>query len=142
MTKQSELWIWTDGAARGNPGPAAVGMVIQDSSGKDIYTESKVIGKCTNNVAEYSALLLALVEAISRGAKVIHLSTDSELVVKQLNGDYKVKEPMLQVFNTLVRYAITKFDKFDIKFIVRSLNKKADKLANKALDGLRDRQKA
>ena len=86
--KPTSFRIWTDGASRGNPGPAAIGVVIYNGSGEQVFSESKFIGRCTNNVAEYVAVLFGLLEAVSQQAKAVHLFLDSELVARQLTGVY------------------------------------------------------
>jgi ribonuclease HI len=118
--KTDTLVIYTDGAARGNPGPAAIGVVIRDEGGNTIASISRRLGVTTNNQAEYRAVIAGLEKAISLGTRRIMIKSDSELVVKQLNGQYKIKN--------------TAFESVSITGIPREQNSAADALANKALD--------
>ena len=132
--KSKKLFLYTDGGARGNPGPAGIGVVILDSAKKKIKDISKYIGEATNNVAEYSALIQGLEEALSLEADDVVIHMDSELIAKQLNGDYRVKdENMKQLFEKALGI-LKKFKSFEIKHIERSKNKEADKLVNKAIN--------
>jgi ribonuclease HI len=126
--------IYTDGAARGNPGPAAIGVAIKDETGRLIAGISRRVGITTNNQAEYQAIIAALEKAVSLGAKHVALKSDSELVVKQLNGRYKVKKAVLRPLYQRVIQLIGSLDGFTIAYIPREQNTEADKLANKALD--------
>ena len=130
-----KLTAYVDGAARGNPGPAAAGVVFQ-KDGKGVKTLSVPIGNNTNNVAEYCALILALQEALMMGAKELHVFTDSELVAKQFNGEYKVKEPSLKALYCLASHLRDGFEKLKLTHIPRESNRLADEAANKALDQL------
>lgn len=130
------LTIHTDGGARGNPGPAAIGAVIQDETGKVLSTISEYIGETTNNQAEYRALHEALKKAVEYKPQTVECRLDSLLVVKQMNGEYKVKDAELgkiyiQVWNLSQQFA-------DIRFthVRREHNKEADALVNKALDNM------
>ncbi|MEA1937010.1 MAG: ribonuclease HI family protein [Patescibacteria group bacterium] len=138
MTK---LITYTDGGARGNPGPAACGVVIKNETGEIVLKTSKYLGETTNNVAEYEALILALQKA--KGifktqkikSKILECYLDSELVVKQLNHEYKVKDENMQklfikVWNLTLDFENVKFTHFP-----REENKLADELVNKELDG-------
>ena len=126
------LLIHTDGASRGNPGQAAIGATIKDEQGRLLATVSRRIGPATNNQAEYRAVIAALEEAIRRGARRVELYSDSELVVKQLKGDYRVKKAALRpLYQSVVRLA-GRLDSFRISCIPRSKNKEADDLANGA----------
>ena len=131
----NEVTIHIDGAARGNPGPAGVGAVITDGDGKVLAEVCKYLGETTNNQAEYQALLLALKEA--KRLKVLRISvfSDSELLVRQINGEYKVKNEGLK---PLFREAVTllrSFGGYAVAHIPREKNKRADQLANLAIDG-------
>jgi ribonuclease HI len=126
--------ICVDGAARGNPGPAAIGATIRDEKGKLMVRISQRIGITTNNQAEYQAIMAALEKAINLGAKHIELKSDSELVVKQINGRYRVKNKALQPLYQKVKQLIGALGDFTIAHIPREQNAEADKLANKALD--------
>ena len=125
--------LYSDGAARGNPGPAGVGIVIK--KGVDTLLEaSAYIGKTTNNVAEYMALIRGLEEALLLGIKEIDCFVDSELLAKQINGEYKVKHEGLVPLSHHLRELINKFKSFKISHTVREENKQADKLANRGID--------
>lgn len=126
------LLIHTDGASRGNPGQAAIGATIKDEQGRLLATVARRIGLATNNQAEYRAVIAALEEAIRRGARRVELYSDSELVVKQLKGDYRVKKAALRpLYQSVVRLA-GRLDSFRISYIPRSKNTEADDLANSA----------
>ena len=126
--------IFADGASRGNPGPAAIGATIKDKRGKLITFISQRIGRATNNQAEYRAIIAALEEAIRLGAKQVDIKTDSELVVKQINGEYRVKKATLKPLYQQVKQLQGLLKGFTITHILRQQNIEADKLANKALD--------
>jgi ribonuclease HI len=132
----NKLTIYTDGAARGNPGPAAIGAVIKDDKSDIVASISRCLGVTTNNQAEYRAIIAALEKAIGLGARQVVLYSDSELVVKQINGQYKVKHAALRpLYMEVVRLAGA-LESFKIAHIPREKNAAADALANKALDGL------
>lgn len=125
--------IYIDGAARGNPGPAGIGIVIK--RGAASLTEiSAFIGKTTNNVAEYIAFIRSLEEALVLGATKIECFSDSELLVKQIKGEYKVKNEGLIPLYYHVKSLINKFKTFSIEYVTREENKHADKLANQGID--------
>jgi ribonuclease HI len=126
--------IYTDGAARGNPGPAAVGAVIKDEKNNIIATISRRLGTTTNNQAEYRAIIYALEKAAVLGARQVTLYSDSELVVQQINGRYKIKQTALRALYQEVVKLAGVLGKFEIAYIPRERNKEADALANKALD--------
>jgi ribonuclease HI len=128
-----ELVLNTDGAARHNPGPAALGVVIAEN-GQVIKTISEYVGETTNNVAEYLAVIRGLEEAMSLGAERVQIRSDSELLVKQINGQYKVKNEGLRPLYLLVKVLMEKFTEVSFLHINREQNKEADRLANKALD--------
>lgn len=139
------LKIYTDGGARGNPGLAACGAVIKNEKGEVVLKASKFIGIATNNQAEYKALILALEKAreiLNSGEnakslvknKNLECHLDSELVVKQLNGEYKIKNEGLKPLFAQARNLISKFDSVKFIYIPREQNKSADKLVNKELD--------
>ena len=130
----SKVIVYTDGAARGNPGPAAIGAVITDEQGKRIADISRRIGTTTNNQAEYRAVIAALKKAIDLGAMDVELKADSELFVKQINGRYKVKNTALRPLYQEVVKLIGSLESFKASYIPRAQNAEADKLANKALD--------
>ncbi|OGB90363.1 hypothetical protein A2625_05630 [candidate division WOR-1 bacterium RIFCSPHIGHO2_01_FULL_53_15] len=125
--------IFTDGAARGNPGPAGIGVVIKKGA-ETLLEISGYVGKTTNNVAEYVALIRGLEEALLLGAIEAEAHSDSELLVKQVNGEYKVKNEGLVPLAYQVRALTSKFKKFSISHRVREENKHADELANRGID--------
>lgn len=130
-----EALMYSDGGSRGNPGRAGIGISIQDKDGNEIKAISQYIGEQTNNVAEYKALSRGLEVALDLGIENIKCYLDSELVVKQIKGEYKVKnERMIPMYN-MVMPLINKFKSFEIHHIRRELNKRADQLANEAMDG-------
>ena len=131
----SRTVIYTDGGSRGNPGPAAVGAVFIDESGRVLKEYSHYIGKTTNNQAEYEAVIFALQKAKQLKIKNIELRVDSELIGRQLNGEYKIKDPDLQPLFLKAWNLRLDYDKVDIKIIPREQNRKADKLVNRELDG-------
>jgi ribonuclease HI len=126
--------IFADGASRGNPGPAAIGVTIKDKRGKLITFISQRIGRATNNQAEYRAIIAALEETIRLSVKQVEIKTDSELVVKQINGEYRVKKATLKPLYQQVKQLLGLLEGFTITHIPRQQNIEADKLANKALD--------
>ncbi len=126
--------INTDGGARGNPGPAGIGVVIRDEGKHLVAHHQGYIGEATNNVAEYKALILALKEALKLGAKELLINMDSELVVKQMKGQYKIKEPTLKLLAAEALQLTNKFSKIIFQHIRREQNKEADKLVNQAID--------
>ena len=126
--------IHTDGGARGNPGPAGIGVVFFGESGKVIQEFKAYIGEATNNVAEYKALILALEQAHKLGFSDLNINMDSELIVRQMQGVYKIKEPALQVLAKQVLALTNHFNKITYRHVVREKNKEADKLVNQAID--------
>ena len=126
--------IYTDGGARGNPGPAAIGVVIYGVSGKEIERYKKYIGTATNNQAEYKALIAALELATTIGAEILVCHMDSELIVRQLQGKYKIKETGLKPLAADALRLTAKFKQVEFVHIPRDKNKPADQLVNEALD--------
>jgi ribonuclease HI len=126
--------VYTDGAARGNPGPAAVGIVVEDETGRTIYEASRRIGVRTNNEAEYLALIAALHYLKESRVTSADFHLDSELVVRQVLGQYRVKEPRLQSLHGQVVMLLNAVPTRTIRHIPRSRNARADELANEALD--------
>jgi ribonuclease HI len=124
-----------DGGSRGNPGPAAVAAVLTTNEGEVIEERGEVIGVATNNVAEYRALLLALERARALGASEVELIGDSELVVKQVRGEYRVKDANLKPLHAQVREGLGAFDRWSIRNVRREHNAAADALVNSTLDG-------
>ena len=136
-----KIIVHSDGGARGNPGPAAIGVVIEKENGEMIEEISEAIGDTTNNIAEYTAVLRGLqVLEVLFGAKVSEMEVDwrldSELVVKQLAGEYKVKNPGLRPLYEEIRDLRARFPKLTLKHVRREENKEADRLVNEALDNL------
>ena len=127
-----DLEIFIDGACKGNPGEAAIGLVIY-KEGKTVKEVSKIIGEATNNVAEYTALIYALQEALILNVRRIKVSTDSELLFKQVTGQYNVKSGLLQTLFDQVQHLAEGFEHVELKHIPREQNKEADQLASKAL---------
>ena len=123
--------IYTDGASRGNPGPAAIGVFIEDEQGRVVATISKAIGSTTNNRAEYFALIAGLEEAGRQGADTLDIKLDSQLIVRQLNGSYRSKE--LGTLYKQTRQLLLKFNSYDIVHVPGSENKAAHGLAKRAL---------
>jgi ribonuclease HI len=129
-----KLVIYTDGGARGNPGPAGIGAVAYDEQGNVVFEISEYIGETTNNQAEYKAAVRALEEAKKKKAKELYFYLDSELVVKQLNGEYKIKNKGLQPLFVKIYNACLDFKKVEFKHVRREKNKEADRLVNEAID--------
>src|SRR5450755_3699507 len=130
----SYLVAYSDGGARGNPGPAAYGVLIKDQSGQKIAALSQYLGHQTNNFAEYQGLIAALEYAIEHGHKALKLISDSELLVRQIKGIYKVKNLTLQELHGRARELIAQLDWFSIDHALREHNREADDLANQAMD--------
>lgn len=128
-----KLIINTDGLSKNNPGPAAIGAILKDPRGKVVATISQAIGVATNNEAEYRAIVAALEKALNLGAKQIELRSDSELVVNQLNGRYKIKSTALRPFYLEVAKFLGQFEKITVTYVPREQNTEADRLANEAL---------
>jgi ribonuclease HI len=124
-----------DGGARGNPGPAAIGVVLRDADGKVIDERAERIGRATNNVAEYKALLTGIEMAGEHGAEELELIGDSELVVRQVEGRYKVKDATMRELHGEVKRALQGFEGWSIRHVRRENNSDADRLVNQALDG-------
>jgi len=122
--------IYTDGGSRGNPGPSALGVVIEDENGKILKEYSRYLGEATNNQAEYEAVIFALQKAKQLKIKELEIRTDSELIGKQFMGKYKIKDPDLQQLFIKAWNLRLDYDRADIKIIPRERNKKADKLVN------------
>jgi len=131
----TKLIVNVDGGARGNPGPAAVGAVVQTADGELLEERGELIGVATNNVAEYRALLLGIELAAGRGAGEVELVGDSELIVRQVRGEYKVKDATLRELHGEVKRALRSFENWTIRHVRREQNAEADRLVNAALDG-------
>ncbi len=124
----------SDGGARGNPGPAGYGVVIQDESGRKVAALSEYLGHQTNNFAEYQGLIAALEYAIKHGPKALKLISDSELLVRQIKDIYKVKNATLKDLHARAKELIAHLDWFSIGHALREHNQEADRLANEAMD--------
>jgi ribonuclease HI len=136
LTERSRrLVVNVDGGARGNPGPAAIAAVLATADGEVLEEIGETIGQATNNVAEYRALLLGIERARARGAAELDLVGDSELVVRQVKGEYKVKDAGLRELHSQVRAALADFERWSIRHVRREHNAAADRLVNEALDG-------
>ncbi len=128
------LVINTDGGARGNPGPAGSGVIIRDEQGSVLYQHKEYLGTATNNVAEYTALIRALEHGAALGGTHLQINMDSELIVKQMLGQYKIKEPGLQKLAGEVLKLKYKFVGVKFTHVRREFNKDADRLVNEAID--------
>ncbi|MEO6434827.1 MAG: ribonuclease HI family protein, partial [Tepidisphaeraceae bacterium] len=123
---------------RGNPGPAGIGVVIRAEDGTPLVTLGRFIGRATNNVAEYKALIIAMEEAKKLGAKKILIRGDSELIIKQMKGEYRVKHPDMKVLHGQAQLLVQQFDSAKIEHNLRHKNELADTLANLAMDQRKD----
>lgn len=134
MSAPRQATLFADGGARGNPGPAALGAVLIDGSGSILCEIGEYIGTATNNVAEWRALLAGLSAAVELGIEDLAVRLDSELVVRQIGGIYRVKHPDLIPLHERARALLRKFKTVDVQHIPRAKNKAADLLVNAALD--------
>src|SRR5277367_5553100 len=136
-TPSSGGWItaYCDGGSRGNPGPSGFGVYIQDENGKTLAELSEFLGKRTNNYAEYSGLLAALNFALEKGHSKLRVVSDSELMVKQIKGQYRVNSPELRPLYDEAKRRIGRLEQFRIEHVLRGKNQEADRLANLAMDG-------
>ena len=133
-TPEHYLIAHSDGGARGNPGPAGYGVVVQDQAGQKVAALSQYLGHQTNNFAEYQGLIAALEYAIDHGHKALKVISDSELLVRQIKGIYKVKNATLQELHARAKQLIAQLDWFSIDHALREHNREADDLANQAMD--------
>ncbi len=129
------MTAYIDGGSRGNPGPAGYGVQIVDDDGTVVAELHESVGTTTNNVAEYRGLLAALAWAVDHGVSPLHVRSDSELLVKQLRGEYRVKHPGLQPLFQDARSLIARIGRVTFEHVRRESNKEADRLANLAMDG-------
>jgi ribonuclease HI len=129
-----KLIVNVDGGARGNPGPAAIGVVVRNADGAVVESVGETIGRATNNVAEYRALLRGVELASAHGATELELIGDSELVVRQIEGRYKVKHADMKELHTRAKALLAEFDSWSIRHVKRAQNADADQLVNEALD--------
>lgn len=134
LGKSGWITAFCDGGSRGNPGPAGYGVYIQDESGAKIAELSEYLGKKTNNFAEYSGLLAALDYALGHGHTHLRAVADSELLVKQIKGQYRVNSPELRPLYEEARRRIARLEGFQIQHVLREKNRRADQLANEAMD--------
>ena len=131
-----DRWVvYSDGASRGNPGPASIGAAVYDSAGREVHSVSRRIGRATNNEAEYRAAIAGLEAALALGARDVELVMDSELVVRQLNLRYKVRNPALRRLFGRIKDLQWRFASFEVRHVRREENRRADELANLAFDG-------
>jgi ribonuclease HI len=128
------LSLFTDGACRGNPGQGGAGAVLVGRNGEVVGSAKKFLGHCTNNIAEYRALILGLEAALERGAAEISIYLDSELLVRQIQGIYRVKNPDLKPLMVEIRDLLDRFETWKIEHVPRGKNVLADRLANEAID--------
>jgi len=128
------LIVFTDGCAKGNPGPAGIGVAMKDAEGNQVYELSRFIGNATNNVAEYKALIAALEEAGRKGATKVRCMLDSELVVRQLKGQYRVRKETLKKLHARVLELAEGFESCTYSHVPREENAEADRLANRAIE--------
>ncbi len=126
--------LFTDGASRGNPGEAGAGSVLLDEDNQELAARSQYLGQCTNNVAEYKALILGLNSAIELGCGTLAVFLDSQLIVRQIQGRYKVKHATLKPLFAEVKILLAQIDNWDVDHVPRELNKRADELANRGID--------
>jgi ribonuclease HI len=134
MSESGVLTIYTDGAARGNPGPAAYAYIIEQHGAPPIEAKG-TLGHTTNNVAEYTALVRVLEHAAKLGGRKLLINSDSELLVKQMNGEYQVKNDDLRTLFKQAKILCQRFDAVTIRHVRRAQNSRADRLCNEALDG-------
>ena len=130
-----KLTVNVDGGARGNPGPAAIGVVVRNDDGAVVEQVGETIGQATNNVAEYRALLRGIELASAHGADEVELIGDSELIVRQIEGRYKVKHADMKELHAQAKAMLADFDSWSIRHVKRAQNADADRLVNEALDG-------
>lgn len=134
LPADSACTLYTDGASRGNPGEAGAGAVLFGPDGAELAVCSLYLGQCTNNVAEYNALVAGLELAEQYGCRVVRICLDSELIVRQIQGSYKVKNAQLKVLVDRVGSQLAKLEKWDIRHVPREENIRADALANQGID--------
>jgi ribonuclease HI len=131
------ITLYIDGGSRGNPGPAGYGVRVEHDDGS-IEEIHAAIGTATNNVAEYQGLLAALQYALAKGHRVIRVRSDSELLVRQMRGEYKVRNPGLQPLHAEARSLVSQLERVEFEHVRRELNAHADRLANQAMDDAAD----
>ena len=136
--ENQKVKLFSDGACRGNPGIGGAGAVITDDGGQVLWEGSQYLGQCTNNIAEYQALILGLKGALACGYKNLEIYLDSELLANQINGSYKVKNEKLKILMQDVRRLLSSFESSQVRHVLRCHNARADKLANLAIDEHRE----
>jgi len=134
QSKGGAFVLFTDGGSRGNPGPAGAGVVLKDAGGAVVHQAGHSLGRATSNVAEYRAAILGVTEAVRRGAGRLTFCSDSELLVRQLNGEYRVKSPALKPLHAEVRALLGRIGQVEVRHVRRDQNAHADAMANEALD--------
>lgn len=134
MPPPVEVVVCTDGGARGNPGPAGIGVHITSRSGRTLAEVAEALGHATNNVAEYTAVIRGLERALEMGARRVTVKADSLLVVEQLSGNYRVKNPTLRRLHEEATALVKRFDRVAFTHVPRAQNKRADALVNRAID--------
>ena len=134
MSRPEQVIVFTDGAARGNPGPAGAGSYIESQDGSCLDEAHRYLGRATNNVAEYEALILGLERAAALGARRVEVRADSQLLVKQMLGEYRINNGSLRECAQRARELVKNFDAVNYVHIRRHLNEEADRLANLAID--------
>ncbi len=130
-----EVIVYTDGASRGNPGPAGIGVYFVTGDGECLATIAEPLGEQTNNFAEYTAVIRALETAIEKRVQVLHLRSDSQLMVRQMLGEYKVRSAGILPLYQRCRELVARIPEVKFEHVGRELNREADRLANQALDG-------
>ena len=136
----SKVIVYTDGASRGNPGHPGIGIVFMDEKGNVVKEISEYIGETTNNIAEYTALVTALKEAVEMNFEEIEVISDSELMVKQINGEYQVKNQGLKPLYSEACRLLKEFKNYYVRHVGREQNKRADALANQGIDDALDEE--
>ena len=131
---EAAIIAYCDGGSRGNPGPAGYGVHVEDANGATVGELSEFVGRKTNNFAEYSGLLAALQFALDKGYRRLKVVSDSELMVKQIKGQYRVNSPELRPLYEEAKGRIRQLDSFQIQHVLREKNRHADRLANEAMD--------
>lgn len=131
---ETRLEMYSDGAARGNPGPAGAGAVLRLPGGPIVEKAGRFLGRQTNNYAEYMGLILGLERALARGAREVDVFADSELMIRQLGGRYKVKSPGLKPLHEDATRLLERFEKVRLRHVPREKNKDADEMSNRAID--------
>ena len=134
MSRQDRVTAYADGASRGNPGPAAIGVLLLDEGGQELHRSARRLGRATNNQAEYRAAIAALEAALGLGATQVELRMDSELVVRQIRGRYKVRNPRLIPLHKRILDLRSRFASLTVSHVPREENRPADALANEALN--------